>query len=361
MPTVLSVAYPLAPVAPDATGGAEQVLSVLEAGLVRRGWRSVVIACEGSRVAGTLVEIARPRGVLDEAAVSSARQRAASVVRAALRALRIDMVHMHGVDFHAYLPPPGLPVLATLHCPPEWHGAEALSPARPDTWLAAVSHHQASLLAPDPRLLGVVENGVPLDRLRPAACWRRGFALMLGRMAPEKGIHAALDAARKAGMAMLVAGELFPYPDHRRYFEREIVPRLDRHRRWIGPVGLARKRRLLAAARCLVVASEVAETSSLSAREAAACGTPVVALDRGALSETVRHGETGLLVARPDELGNALIAVDAIEPARCRAEAEARFSAERMIDGYVAIYRRLLDRRPVGTAGAPAGAAESRP
>ena len=127
------------------------------------------------------------------------------------------------------------------------------------------------------------------------------------------------------------------------------------------PARLARKRRLLAAARCLVVASEVAETSSLAAREAAACGTPVVALDRGALAETVRHGETGLLVARPDELAAALAAVGTIERARCRAEAEARFAAERMIDGYVAIYRRLLDRHPaVGSEPAAVVAAECR-
>ncbi|NHV87620.1 glycosyltransferase, partial [Escherichia coli] len=82
---------------------------------------------------------------------------------------------------------------------------------------------------------------------------------------------------------LLVAGALYPYPAHVDYFEREVRPLLDATRRFVGPVGFARKRRLLSAARCLLVPSLAAETSSLVAREAAACGTPVVAFPSGAL------------------------------------------------------------------------------
>ena len=87
---------------------------------------------------------------------------------------------------------------------------------------------------------------------------------------PEKGYHLALDAAHLAGMALLLAGEVFPYPEHQRYFHEEIGPRLDSTRRFIGPVGGQRKRGLLQRAQCLIVPSLVAETSSLVAMEALA-------------------------------------------------------------------------------------------
>ena len=115
--TVVSVAYPLAPVGPDAVGGAEQVLSRLDMGLVRAGHRSIVIACEGSRTAGTLVAVPLPGGTLDEAARTRAQERTKSVIAATLQSWPVDLVHLHGVDFDAYLPQASVPVLVTLHLP----------------------------------------------------------------------------------------------------------------------------------------------------------------------------------------------------------------------------------------------------
>ena len=94
---------------------------------------------------------------------------------------------------------------------------------------------------------------------------RRGFALTLGRICPEKGQHLALDAAHAAGLPLLLGGAVFPYPAHQAYFTASIAPRLDRLRRWLGPLPFARKRRLLSAARCLLVPSTADETASLVA------------------------------------------------------------------------------------------------
>lgn len=111
MLTVLSVAYPLARVGPDAVGGAEQVLGRLDRALVEAGHRSVVVACEGSEVAGELLATPEAGGALDEATRAEARRRHADAVRAALARYAVDLVHMHGVDFHAYLPPAGVPTI----------------------------------------------------------------------------------------------------------------------------------------------------------------------------------------------------------------------------------------------------------
>jgi glycosyltransferase involved in cell wall biosynthesis len=289
--------------------------------------------------------VPRPTGVLDEAARARAQRDAARAVAEGLRAERVDAVHLHGVDFHAYLPPPGPPALVTLHLPPSWYPAEALRPSRPGTWLHGVSasQHAALLEARAGPLLPPVPNGVPVGALGGARHARRSFALALGRVCPEKGQHLALRAARAAGVPLLIGGAVYPYEAHERYFAEEVAPLLDRRRRFLGPVGFARKRRLLAAARCVLVPSTAPETSSLVAMEAAACGTPVVAFPSGALPEVVEHGRTGFLVP-PDAaaMAEAIGRVGALPgPAAIRRVARDRFSDARMAGEYLALFRRL--------------------
>jgi glycosyltransferase involved in cell wall biosynthesis len=344
--TVLSVAYPLAPVGPDAVGGAEQTLTQLDAALVRSGHHSVVIACEGSRTEGTLVPISLPDGRFDEASKAQARARCREAIGVALRRWPVDVVHLHGVDFHAYLPPTDVPTLATLHLPPSWYPSDALRPTRPRTWLHAVSAVQHRACPTGRHFLEPIENGVPTEALASSVTKRR-FALVLGRICPEKGIHLAVEAARRAGIPLLIAGEVFPYEVHQRYFADEVRPRLDALRRFIGPVGFERKRRLLTAARCLLIPSLAPETSSLVAREAAACGTPVIAFPNGALPETVEHGRTGFLVTDVDSMADAIAQSDTLDPDVCRQVARERFSLERMVARYLSTYERLA------TAGQP--------
>jgi glycosyltransferase involved in cell wall biosynthesis len=291
-------------------------------------------------VVGTLLATPRRDGPLDEATRAAAHAAHRRAIAAALARWPVDLVHLHGIDFHAYLPAPGVPVLATLHLPLPWYPTEALRPWRPDTWLHCVSAAQRREAPADLDLLPDVPNGVDLEAPH-ARHARRGFALALGRICSEKGFHLALDAAKRAGVPLLLGGEVFRYPAHERYFADEIAPRLDRQRRFLGPVGLARKRRLLSAARCLLVPSLVAETGSLVAMEALACGTPVIAFPNGALVEVVEHGVTGYLVRDAHDMAAAIPLASRIDPAACRAAARARFSAETMVARYLALYRKL--------------------
>jgi glycosyltransferase involved in cell wall biosynthesis len=351
--SVLSIAYPLAPAGPDAAGGSEQILTLLDHTLVRNGHRSVVIACEGSQVEGVLIATPRQRGQLDDAVRARAQQHHRRAILRALDRWSFDLIHMHSLDFHAYLPPPGVPVLVTLHLPPDWYPREVFRPARPNTWLHCVSASQERNCPPSRALLPYIANGVPLERLQTSVRTRE-FALALGRICPEKGFHIALDAATEAGSALIVAGEVFRYREHEEYFQREMLPRLDgRARRFIGPVGMARKRRLLAAARCLLVPSLVPETSSLVSMEALACGTPVIAFPSGALPEIIEHGRTGFLVENAREMAQAIRHAGSIDPENCRRAARERFSAGRMIGEYLRRYERLarVARPGVETSG----------
>ena len=341
--TVVSVAYPLAPVGPDAVGGAEQILTTLDAALVAAGHRSIVVACEGSATAGELVPIpAVPAGepiTTDHqwAGQRHIRERLAAV----LAREAVDVVHLHGLDFHQYVPEAGVPVLVTLHLPPDWYPQWALTPIWPDTWLTCVSASQSAAMPGSPGLLPPIPNGVAVERLGELHPRKRGYALMLARVCPEKGVHLALEASHAARVSCLVGGEVFPYQAHRDYFEQEVVPLLDRRRRYLGPASFRQKRRLLAAARCLVIPSLVAETSSLVAMEAASCGTPVVAFRNGALPEVVEHGRTGFLVNDAAEMAEAIKLCGAIDPAVCREVARARFSNTRMAADYLARYEAL--------------------
>jgi glycosyltransferase involved in cell wall biosynthesis len=340
--TVLNVAYPLAPVAPDTAGGAEQVVRQLDLGLVAAGHQSLVIACAGSWVRGRLFELPPPPEVIDEAAQRRAQGACRALVAAVLQRCAVDLVHLHGIDFAAYLPPEGVPALVTLHLPPDWYPWVALRPARPATYLHCVSLAQHRACPPGTALLPPIPNGVDLPQSVPPL--RRRFALMLGRICPEKGFHVGIDAARRARVPALLAGHVFGYPAHEVYFRDEIRPRLGPACRFLGPVGGARKARLFAAARCLLVPSRVAETSSFVAMEALASGTPVVAFKVGALPEIVEHGRTGFLVEDEREMAEAVAAAAALSPDACRDAARQRFAASRMVERYLARYERLAHR-----------------
>jgi|SRR5579872_3191972 len=339
--TVVSVAYPASPVSLGTSGGAEQILALLDRALVRAGHRSIVIAAEGSEVEGALIETPLPDGDFNEDALHRARERHRHAIERALVRWPVDLVHLHGQDFNHYLPPVGVPALVTLHCPPQWYAPEVFSLSRPATYLQCVSKSQRDTLPPETNLLSEIPNGVPLDLLATRVR-KREFALCLGRICPEKGFDLAVDAAIRAGITLVIAGHLFPYEEHERYWRKLLAPKLDQRRRWVGPVGMARKRRLLSAAKCLLTPSRVAETSSLVAMEALACGTPVIAFPAGALPEIVDHGKTGFVVNSVAEMAGAIGCLDSIDAKTCRETAEQRFSAATMCSAYLGRYEELV-------------------
>jgi glycosyltransferase involved in cell wall biosynthesis len=351
--TVLSVAYPLTPVGRDAVGGSEQILTLLDAALTRAGHRSIVVACEGSAPQGTLVATPRCDGPLTNEVRGWAQGQHRIAIEEALRTWPVDLIHMHSLDFWAYLPSGAVPLLATLHLPPDWYPADIYNLRRPNTYLNCVSQAQRRACPPCASMLPHIDNGVDVDRLS-ANLRKSEFALALGRVCPEKGLHLAIDAARKAGVSLLLAGEVYRYEAHERYFRDEIQPRLDDSRRFIGPVGFRAKRRLLTKARCLLIPSLVAETSSLVAMEALSCGTPVIAFPNGALPEIIEDGRTGFLVQNDREMARAIEEVRFIDPDKCRQTARERFSADRMAYRYIELYQALAQRSQPHVAAAPA-------
>ncbi len=342
--TVLNVAYPLAPVGPDAVGGAEQVLTQIDTALVRHGHRSIVIACEGSRIAGDLLCIPRADGELTEAVRARAQLLCNEKIREALQRYDVDLVHLHGVDCYQYIPLARVPVLITLHLPPAWYPAELFELNRPETYLQCVSRSQHLACPPSSLLVEDIPNGAAVDFDPP--CQHKGrYVVMLGRICPEKGYHIGFDAAAQAGLPLVLAGKVYRYETHERYFCEEILPRVSSTRRYIGSVGLERKRRLLASARCLALPALAPETSSLVSMEALACGTPVVAFPVGALPEIIEDEKTGFLVKDQHEMAQAFREAARLKAEDCRRAARERFSLDRMLGAYLRLYDRLAAAR----------------
>lgn len=338
--TILNVAYVFAPVGPDTAGGAEQVLAALDRALVAAGHRSLVIACAGSKTAGELLATAPLPAKFTEELRHRAQQEHRQRIEQTLRQWPVDLVHCHGHDFAEYLPPPGVPTLVTLHLPVDHYPRAALSERRPGRYFNCVSASHRRSFPANEAMLPEIPNGVPVRELQGRHA-KRKFALALGRICPEKGFHHALDAAALARVPLLIAGRVFPYPDHEEYFAEKIRPRLGPQARFLGNLDFARKRRYLTTARCLLMPSLIAETSSLVAMEAIACGTPVVAFPVGALPDLIEPGVTGFLVDDTQQMAEAIQASGSIDRERCREVARRRFSLKRMVESYFGYYRRL--------------------
>ncbi len=253
-------------------------------------------------------------------------------------ARRFDVVHNNSlhhlpVAMAATLP---VPVVTTLHTPPvPWlESAVALSPG--DSTFVAVSEFTACSWAHAVSSVPIL-NGV--DTRQWAVGPGGGPAVWSGRLVPEKAAHDAIDAARLAGLPVVLAG---PTPD-RAYFESEIVPRLGPRATYAGHLGHDQLALLLGGASVALVTPAWDEPYGLVAAEAMACGTPVAAYARGALPELLSP-QTGEL-ARPgdvEDLARAIRAALSCRREEVREVAVREHSLGRMVDDYEAFYAQLL-------------------
>ena len=338
---VLSIAYPFSTVGSDSVGGAEQILYRLDEALVRSGHKSFVVAPAGSRVAGVLIRTPSTSCEITPRVRARTHAQLRAVVKEAINKFDPNLIHMHGVDFYEYLPPENRPVLVTLHLPVSFYPSWIFQLSRARTYLHGVSDSQNRTCPQNTRILPPIANGVPLLLERPAP--KSDYAVCLSRIAPEKNVHTALAAARKAGVPCILAGKVFQYREHEEYFASQVEPLFDQARRFVGAVDEPSKWRLLQAARCLLQPSLAAETSSLVAMEALACGTPVIAFRSGALPEIVEDRKTGFIVQSADEMAAAISKLDRLDAEDCLQAARSRFSVDRMTRDYLQLYYKLAN------------------
>lgn len=339
---VASVAHRLPP---RSYGPWEQIASTLTEGFVARGHEVTLFATADSVTAAHL-HAAAPAGYEEDDRVDAGVAGALHVAAAFERAGDFDVLANH-FDFRplTYSRLVDTPVVTTVH------GFSSEAVVAVYRAYDDIAHYVAISDAnrhPDLHYAATVHHGIDTAAFTPVPT-PGGYLLFLGRIHPDKGTHLAVEVARRAGLPLVIAGIV----QDERYFRDALEPFLDGAAvRYVGPVGPAERDRLLGGARALLHLISFSEPFGLSVVEALATGTPVVATALGSLPELVRDGVTGFLVAPgPDDAATVARAVaavgrlDRIDRAACRADAVARFSADRMIDAHLAVFTDVLAGR----------------
>lgn len=334
-------ADPELPVPPRHYGGIERVVDMLATGLVQRGHEVTVFAHPASTTAGRLVPWpgGRSRSPLDTA------RNAATLAGLVFRG-RFDLVHSFSrVAYLAPCLPLPIPKLMTYQRAIARRSiAWGHRLSRGTLWFSAISNRMMRGVA-DIGTWRLVPNGVTLAAYDFRADPGRDAPLVfLGRIEAIKGTDLAIEVARRAGLPLVIAGNV-PV-EHQGYFSDRIEPHLDGARvTYIGPVDDRAKNALLGRARALLMPVRWEEPFGIVMAEAMACGTPVIGFARGAVPEVVEDGVTGFIGDDIASLVSAVGQLATIDRSACRDRAERMFSDTAIVQDYLAVYDEMLAAR----------------
>ncbi len=250
-----------------------------------------------------------------------------------------DVLHLNDVSCAPFTRFVDKPAVMTIH-----HTHQALFSEQylryPDILYVAIAGW-AARRERMPRI-EVVHHGIPLESYRFSK-EKDDYVAYLGRIAPVKGTHLAIEAAKRAGVRLKLAGDI--QPQYRDYFEREVKPRIDgKQVEYLGEADMPMKNEMLSRARAFLFPIQWEEPFGLVMIEALACGTQVLAFTGGAVDEVVKSGENGFICKDVAEMA-ARIADKPIAPEACRAYVERHFSVARMTDRYLEVYQRAIEER----------------
>lgn len=327
-------------VPPRGYGGIELVVSLLADELVERGHDVTLFASGGSQTKGTLVSYYEtPPGTTR--LVEDPMAELPHVLAAYMRAQEFDVVHDHsspiGCSLGAQLSSP--PVVHTIHGPLfDPRAREIYGQIHERIGLVSISDYQREGL-PNIKYAATVYNGIDL-RAYPLRKQKQDYLLFLGRMSEQKGVHTAVEVAKRLGRKLIIATKIAE-PGEKEYFENRVKPLLTGDEEILGEISLEEKVELYANAACTLMPIEWPEPFGLVMTESMACGTPVVAYGQGSVPEIIDDGVTGFIAGDFEGFIEAVDKVDQLDPDACRAAVEDRFSVGAMVDGYESIYSRV--------------------
>ena len=318
----------LSPVAwrtpPRQYGAWETVASNITEGLVARGW-DVTLFATGDSVTRARLHAVVDKGYEEDCSVDPKVAEYLHISEAFEHAAEFDLIHSH-YDFMAlsYTRLVKTPVLTTIH----GFSSPRIMPVYEkyrDGYFVSISDSDR---APGLNYLATVYNGIDLS-LYPLQQKAGEELVFLGRIHPDKGVHLAIEVARRSRLPLLIAGII----QDKTYFREQVEPHLDQSIRYVGPVDVPGKNRLFARARALLHLNTIPERFGLVLAEANAAGVPVIAMDLGSCREVIDDGRTGFLVASVGEAVAALERVHEIDRAACRKRVQQCFSIETMVAG----------------------------
>ena len=312
-------------------------------GLVARGHEVTLFATADSQTSARLVSIC-PRPLSEEPTLPARLYESLHTALAFEHAGEFDLIHNHlgcfPVCYSKLIP---VPLITTLHgSAAENHSRLIYSRYRDSNYVSITNAERQ--LAPELNYVATVYNGIDVGSFdfNPDP---GDYLLVLGRMSPDKGIHAAIAVAQRSGMRLILAG-IVP-PENEEYFETQVRPHLRRgFIDFVGPADHARKSHLLRGAYAFLHLITYHEAFGLTMVESMACGTPVIAVPMGSVPELVVNGETGFWADDVEEVCRLLPKVATLDRARCRQRVEEMFGVDQMVDRYVEVYEQVLRKGP---------------
>src|SRR5271165_246358 len=336
---IAQVAPLIEAVPPKLYGGTERIVAYLTDELVAMGHEVSLFASGDSTTAATL-EAGWPRALrLDPSIRDSVAPLVVMLEKVSLRSRDFDVVHLH-CDYLAYpiLSRADVPFLATLHGRLDLPELKSLYTTFSNVPVVSISDAQRAPL-PQASYLATVHHGLP-ERLLLPGSGSGGYLAFLGRISPEKAPDRAIRIAARAGMRLKIAAKIDRVDLD--YFKTEVEPLLAQpHVEFIGEIAEHQKSKFLGDAAALLFPIAWPEPFGLVMIEAMACGTPVIAMRGGSVSEVINEGVTGFVVEDEIAAANAAQRIDLLDRSTIRSVFERRFTARRMAEDYTRLYQRL--------------------
>lgn len=329
----------LAPIAwrtpPRHYGPWEQVVSLLAEGLLERGVDVTLFATGDSQTSGRLDYIC-PLPYEENKSIDPKVWEALHIAHCFEKAADFDLIHNH----YDFLPLCfsrliHTPLLTTIHGFSSRKIIPAYREYDADTHYISISDADRS---PELHYLATVYHGIDLSQFtfnpHPG-----DYLLYFGRIHPDKGTAEAIEIARLCGQRLLIAGII----QDKHYFNERVAPHIDNKSViYLGSLGPDRRNEVLGGARALLHPIHFDEPFGLSVIEAMACGTPVIAFNRGSMPEVVNHGVSGFLVKNVNEACPAIAMIGTLKREDCRDWVDKRFSHQRMAEDYIKVYQMIL-------------------
>lgn len=340
---IAQVAPLMESVPPRLYGGTERIVSYLTEELVRMGHEVTLFASGDSMTFANLVSCAGMALRLDARVKDPIPYYMLMLDRVRRCADDFDIIHFHIDQFQfPMFRPIARRTVTTLHGRQDLPDLLPLYVGFHEMPLVSISNSQRRPVA-HANFAATIHHGLPADLLRPRLGARGGYVAFLGRISPEKRPDRAIEIARRAGVPLKIAAKVDRVDEA--YFREAIEPLLRGPGvEFIGEINEAAKAKFLGEAEALLFPIDWPEPFGLVMIEAMACGTPVLAMRCGSVSEIVDQGVTGEIVDTVDEAVAALPRVIALDRSVVRRRFEERFSAERMARDYVSLYRSQLKR-----------------
>jgi glycosyltransferase involved in cell wall biosynthesis len=331
-------------VPPKFYGGTERVVSYLTEALVELG-HDVTLFASGDSVTSATLEAAWPRALrLDPSIRDPFAPHVLLLEQVRRVAGDFDVLHFH-LD---YLPfslfaDAETPSVTTLHGRLDLPELQPIFNTFSDSPVISISQSQRIPL-PQARWLGNVYHGLPEKLLTPQPHCEPEYLAFLGRICPEKRVDTAIRIAAMSGLPLKIAAKVDKADQD--YFKSEIEPLLSHANvEFIGEIDETRKPEFLSRAKALLFPIDWCEPFGLVMIEAMACGTPVIAFNRGSVPEVIDHAVTGYIVEDEHGAVAALQRLDELSREEIRAQFERRFTARAMAREYVDRYTALIEQR----------------